>query len=63
MLSYLVAAAAVVDTPAKQQLLEAADTATRLERELRILRREAAVIDKLRTLPAVDLTRQAPSLN
>ncbi|MDX3074279.1 LON peptidase substrate-binding domain-containing protein [Streptomyces sp. NPDC088354] len=63
VLSYLVAAAAVVDTPAKQQLLEAADTATRLERELRLLRREAAVIDKLQTLPAVDLTRQAPSLN
>ncbi|MFJ4845996.1 MULTISPECIES: LON peptidase substrate-binding domain-containing protein [unclassified Streptomyces] len=63
VLSYLVAAAAVVDTPAKQRLLEAADTAARLEQELRILRREAAVIDKLGTLPAVDLTRQAPSLN
>ncbi|MEU4095601.1 LON peptidase substrate-binding domain-containing protein [Streptomyces sp. NPDC026673] len=63
VLSYLVAAATVADTPAKQHLLEAPDTAARLERELRLLRREAAVIDKLQTLPAVDLTRQVPSPN
>ncbi|MGW3246364.1 LON peptidase substrate-binding domain-containing protein [Streptomyces sp. NPDC001070] len=63
VLSYLVAAATVADTGAKQQLLEAPDTAARLEQELRLLRREAAVIDKLHTLPAVDLTRQVPNPN
>jgi Lon protease-like protein len=63
VLSYLVAAATIVDTPAKQRLLEAPDTATRLAEELRLLRREAAVISKLRTIPAVDLTKRAPSPN
>ncbi|MFB7289808.1 LON peptidase substrate-binding domain-containing protein [Actinacidiphila glaucinigra] len=63
VLSYLVAAATVAGTPAKQALLEAPDTAARLEEELRLLRREAAVIDKLGALPAVDLTRQVPSPN
>ncbi|MDX3237402.1 LON peptidase substrate-binding domain-containing protein [Streptomyces sp. ME03-5709C] len=63
VLSYLVAAATVAETTAKQALLEAPDTAARLERELRLLRREAAVIDKLPTLPAVDLTRQVPNPN
>ncbi|MEU1616168.1 LON peptidase substrate-binding domain-containing protein [Streptomyces sp. NPDC005722] len=63
VLSYLVAAATVAAVPAKQALLEAPDTAARLEQELAMLRREAAVIDKLRTLPAVDLTRQVPSPN
>jgi Lon protease-like protein len=63
VLSYLVAAATVLETPVKQALLEAPDTATRLREELRLLRREAAVIGKLRTLPAVELTRQAPSPN
>jgi Lon protease-like protein len=63
VLSYLVAAATILDTPAKQRLLEAPDTATRLAEELRLLRREAAVISKLRTIPAVDLTQKAPSPN
>lgn len=63
VLSYLVAAATIVETPAKQRLLEAPDTASRLVEELKLLRRESAVIDKLRTLPAVELTRQAPSPN
>lgn len=63
VLSFLVAAATVLETPLKQALLEAPDTATRLTEELRLLRREAAVIGKLRTLPAVDLTRQTPSPN
>lgn len=63
VLSFLVAAATVLDTPAKQSLLEAPDTVTRLTEELRLLRREAAVIGKLRTLPAVELTRQTPSPN
>jgi uncharacterized protein len=58
VVSYLVAAATVLDTPAKQRLLQAPDTATRLAEELRMLRRETSVIGKLPSLPAVDLTRQ-----
>ncbi|MFD3441479.1 LON peptidase substrate-binding domain-containing protein [Streptomyces sp. NPDC058685] len=60
VVSYLVAAAAVLDTPAKQRLLEAKDTAARLREELTLLRAETAVIRHLPSLPAVDLT-QAPT--
>ncbi|GHG71692.1 LON peptidase substrate-binding domain-containing protein [Streptomyces griseocarneus] len=63
VLSYLVAAAAVLDTPAKQRLLQAPDTAARLTEELRLLRAETAVISKLPSLPAVDLTRRPTSPN
>jgi Lon protease-like protein len=63
VLSYLVAAAMIVETPAKQQLLEATDSAARLTEELRLLRRETAVIDKLPSLPAVDLVQQAICAN
>ncbi|UNO42610.1 LON peptidase substrate-binding domain-containing protein [Streptomyces sp. MST-110588] len=63
VLSYLVAAAAVLDVPAKQRLLQAPDTASRLTEELKLLRQEAAVIGKLPSLPAVDLTRQPTSPN
>jgi Lon protease-like protein len=58
VLSYLVAATVVAETPAKQLLLEAPDAAARFAAELRLLRRETAVIDKLPSLPAVDLTQQ-----
>ncbi|MFD5425067.1 LON peptidase substrate-binding domain-containing protein [Streptomyces sp. NPDC127084] len=57
VVSYLVAAAAVLDTPAKQRLLQAPDTATRLREELGLLRSETAVIRHLPSVPAVDLTR------
>ncbi|MFH8410597.1 LON peptidase substrate-binding domain-containing protein [Streptomyces sp. NPDC018019] len=63
VLSYLVAAAAVLDIPAKQRLLEAPDTAARLTQELKLLRQETAVIGKLPSLPAVDLTRHPTSPN
>jgi uncharacterized protein len=63
VLSYLVAAAMVAETPVKQRLLETVDTATRLADELRLLRREAAVIGRLPSLPAVDLTQQRTSHN
>ncbi len=63
VLSYLVAAATVVEVPFRQRLLEAADTAERLREELKLLRRETAVIDKLPSLPAVELTRQPTSHN
>ncbi|GEB52922.1 MULTISPECIES: LON peptidase substrate-binding domain-containing protein [Streptomyces] len=63
VVSYLVAAATVLDTPAKQRLLQAPDTATRLAEELRVLRRETSVIGKLPSLPAPDLTRKPTSPN
>ncbi len=63
VLSYLVAAAVIAETPVKQGLLETPDTAARLGAELRLLRRESALIDKLPSLPAVDLAQQAVSAN
>jgi Lon protease-like protein len=63
VVSYLVAAATVLDTPAKQRLLQAPDTATRLAEELRILRRETALIGRLPSVPAADLTRVPTSPN
>ncbi|MFC7309175.1 LON peptidase substrate-binding domain-containing protein [Streptomyces monticola] len=63
VVSYLVAAAAVLDTPTKQRLLQAPDTASRLRDELKLLRAETAVIRNLPSLPAVDLTRGPTSRN
>ncbi|MEU9008243.1 LON peptidase substrate-binding domain-containing protein [Streptomyces sp. NPDC048479] len=63
VVSYLVAAATVLDTPAKQRLLQAPDTVTRLREELTLLRAETAVIRHLPSLPAVDLTRAPTSPN
>ncbi|MCP3817327.1 LON peptidase substrate-binding domain-containing protein [Streptomyces sp. A3M-1-3] len=63
VVSYLIAAAAVLDTPAKQRLLQAPDTASRLAEELKLLRSETAVIRHLPSLPAVDLTRTPTSPN
>ncbi|KUL49957.1 MULTISPECIES: LON peptidase substrate-binding domain-containing protein [unclassified Streptomyces] len=63
VVSYLVAAATVLDTPTKQRLLEAADVAARLRDELALLRSETAIIRNLPSLPALDLTRGTTSLN
>jgi uncharacterized protein len=63
VISYLVAAATILDTPTKQRLLQAPDTATRLADELKILRRESTLIGKLPSLPAADLTRNPTSFN
>ncbi|MCE7082005.1 LON peptidase substrate-binding domain-containing protein [Streptomyces sp. ST2-7A] len=63
VVSYLVAAATVLDTTEKQALLEAPDTAARLARELRMLRREIGVIGKLPSVPAVELTRRPTNPN
>jgi hypothetical protein len=63
VLSYLVAATMIADTPAKQRLLEAPHSAARLAEELRLLHRESAIIEKLPSLPAVDLTQQAVCAN
>lgn len=63
VLSYLVAAASVLDVSDKQALLAAPSAAVRLEEELGMLRREAAVIARLPSLPAVDLPERAVHLN
>lgn len=62
-LSYLVAAAMVLDLTDKQQLLAAPDTAARLRREHDLLQREDAVLRRLPSLPAVELPRQPYSSN
>jgi Lon protease-like protein len=63
VVSYLVAAAMVHDTPTKQRLLQAPDTASRLRDELRLLRAETSIIRSLPSLPAFELTRTPTSLN
>ncbi|MCX5201809.1 LON peptidase substrate-binding domain-containing protein [Streptomyces sp. NBC_00237] len=57
VVSYLVAAATMLDTPTRQRLLQAPDTATRLREELTILRQETALIRHLPSIPAEALTR------
>ncbi|MFJ9904892.1 LON peptidase substrate-binding domain-containing protein [Streptomyces sp. NPDC101152] len=63
VVSYLVAAAMMLDTPTKQRLLQAPDTASRLRDELKLLRTETAIIRNLPSLPASELTRGRTSLN
>jgi Lon protease-like protein len=63
VVSYLVAAATVMYTADKQRLLQARDTATRLVEELKILRRETAVIAKLPSVPGAEFTLRPTSLN
>jgi uncharacterized protein len=58
VLSYLIAAAMVLDLRDKQRLLSTPDTTSRLQREQVLLRRETMLIKELRTLPAVDLLRR-----
>jgi uncharacterized protein len=63
VISYLVAAAVVLDLPERQGLLEQATTSDRLRAEIGLLRRESALINAFRSLPAVDLTREIGSMN
>ena len=63
VLSYLVAAAAVLELPERQALLACGTTAERLEAELVLLRREIGLIDAFGALPAVELLRQPPTPN
>lgn len=58
VLSYLIAATMIIDLREKHSLLAAADTATRLRREQALLRREALLIQELRSLPAVDILKR-----
>jgi Lon protease-like protein len=63
VLSYLVAAAMVLGLGDKQRLLESRDATTRLRAELTLLRREAAVVRRLPSVPAVDVLRKPVSPN
>jgi uncharacterized protein len=49
----------VLDLPDKQRLLAADTVADRLRLELSLLRREAALVRRLPSLPAVELVRTA----
>jgi Lon protease-like protein len=55
LLSYLVAAAVVVDLPVKQQLLEQPDGYRRLRAERTLLARETQMLKSLTATPAPDL--------
>ncbi|MEW1957326.1 LON peptidase substrate-binding domain-containing protein [Kineococcus sp. NPDC059986] len=55
VLSYLVAAAAVLDVDQRQRLLEAPDTVARLQAELELLRRETSLISTFGAVPATEL--------
>jgi hypothetical protein len=63
VVSYLVAAAVVLDLPDRQALLEQPTTADRLRAELELLRREVALVGAFRSLPAVELARETGSAN
>lgn len=52
VLSHVVAATAALSLADRQALLAAADTATRLREELRLLQRECALLSRLRAVPA-----------
>jgi hypothetical protein len=61
VLSYLVAASAALSLEDRQRLLAAEDTARRLRAERSLLRRELALLSRLRAVPAPlgDLTAPA----
>ncbi|MBT0771098.1 LON peptidase substrate-binding domain-containing protein [Kineosporia sp. J2-2] len=63
VLSYLVAAAAVLELPERQALLAAPSTHDRLTAELGLLRREIGLLDAFSSLPAVELTKEPPTPN
>ncbi|HVE97985.1 MAG TPA: LON peptidase substrate-binding domain-containing protein [Mycobacteriales bacterium] len=63
LLSYLVAAALVIDLPEKQALLALPDSAERLRRELAVIRRETALIRRLLDEPPTVETVGPFSLN
>jgi Lon protease-like protein len=63
VLSYLVAAAMVLDLPDKQALLEAEDVAERLRREITLVRRETAILQRIPSLPGVELMRSGYAAN
>jgi uncharacterized protein len=63
VVSYLIAAAMVLELTEKQGLLEQESTADRLRAELELLRRERALVGAFHALPAVDLDRGGVNRN
>lgn len=63
VISYLIAAAVVLQLPARQSLLEQPTTADRLRAECDLLRRECALVKAFRSLPAVELTKGSVNPN
>jgi uncharacterized protein len=63
LLSYLVAAAVVVDVPVKQQLLEQPDAHRRLAAERSLLAKERRLLQSLTATPAPDLRYSPYSQN
>ena len=63
VLSYLVAATLALDLDERQALLAEPDGASRLRTELRLLRREAALLEALSCVPAPGLRRGPASPN
>jgi Lon protease-like protein len=63
VISYLVAAAVVLQLPVRQGLLEQPTTADRLRAERDLLRQECALVKAFRSLPAVELTKGPVSSN
>jgi hypothetical protein len=63
LLSYVIAAAMILDLPERQALLEATDAAARLAGERALLRRELAMLRATRTRPAPDLRYTKHSAN
>ena len=61
VLSYLVAAGALLTLEDRQTLLEAADTTARLRAELRLLKREVTMLRSLRVVPAPLSDLQVPT--
>lgn len=62
-LSYLIAAALVLDRPDKQRLLQAEHAAARLRLEYALLRRENRLIETFPTVPASDFLARGISQN
>jgi Lon protease-like protein len=60
VVSYLIAAAMVLELPRRQALLEQPTTSERLAAEIPLLRQERAFIEAFGTLPASELTLAEP---
>jgi Lon protease-like protein len=63
LLSYVVAAAMIIDLPERQALLAAPDAASRLKAERQLLTRERAMLRTTTSRPAPDLSRKPYSAN
>jgi len=63
MLSYVVAAAMIIDLPDRQALLAAPDSVSRLRAERQLLTRERAMLRVTTSRPAPDLSREPYSPN